>query len=83
MLKYGINNVRGGSYTQINLPECNIISLEKELCSASNLCFTGAGGHFFFFVMPSVKFLAAYVHLALRNSVHAPNSTHSSQYAIS
>ena len=48
MLKYGINNVRGGSYTQIKLPEYSKRALEQELCSASNLCFTGAGGHFFF-----------------------------------
>ena len=47
MKQYGINNVRGGTYTQINLPEYSKRALEKELCSASNLCFRcNRTGHF-------------------------------------
>ena len=47
MAKYGINKVRGGSYTQISLPESDIIMLNKEICSASNLCFKcKKSGHF-------------------------------------
>lgn len=39
MQKYGIDRVRGGSYTQLELPEYSIISLEKELCSVTDTCF--------------------------------------------
>lgn len=35
MKKYGIDNVRGGAYTRIVLPEY----IEDELCSASDLCY--------------------------------------------
>ena len=46
MKKYGIDNVRGGSYTQIDLSDY-ILTLEKELCNASNLCFRcNRPGHF-------------------------------------
>ena len=47
MKKYGIDRVRGGSYTQIVLPEHYRLTLEKELCSASNRCFRcHRSGHF-------------------------------------
>jgi hypothetical protein len=47
MKKYGIDRVRGGSYTQMNLPEYSKQTLEKELCSASDLCFRcNRPGHF-------------------------------------
>jgi predicted GIY-YIG superfamily endonuclease len=47
MLKYGIDNVRGGSYTKIILEEWQIKSLEQELRSVQNTCFNcGECGHF-------------------------------------
>ena len=47
MKLYGIDRVRGGSYTQLVLPEYSVLALEKELCSASDLCFRcKRPGHF-------------------------------------
>tara|TARA_B100001093_G_scaffold516428_1_gene595175 strand:+ start:556 stop:1110 length:555 start_codon:yes stop_codon:yes gene_type:complete len=47
MDKYGINNVRGGSYSQVTLP-CDIIKLlEREVNHANQKClFCGVKGHF-------------------------------------
>lgn len=39
MMKYGIDRVRGGSYTQVNLPDHQLLSLKDELCTSRNLCF--------------------------------------------
>ena len=38
MIKYGIENVRGGSYTKIDLDEWQIKSLEHEFKSVSDSC---------------------------------------------
>ena len=47
MKKYGIDNVRGGSYTQIELPEHLELSLETEIRGTSDACFKcGEIGHF-------------------------------------
>lgn len=47
MAKYGIENVRGGTYTQINLDNITITFLQKEIWSAQNKCFKcGNIGHF-------------------------------------
>ena len=47
MNKFGIENVRGGSYTKINLEEYQKKALELELRSANQLCFKcGKLGHF-------------------------------------
>ena len=39
MEKYGIDNVRGGAYTQIDLPEESRESLQREIRGASDVCF--------------------------------------------
>ena len=47
MMKYGIENVRGGSYTKIDLEEWQVKSLEHEFKSVSDKCFKcGKNGHF-------------------------------------
>jgi hypothetical protein len=38
MSKYGIDNVRGGSYTSIELDEISLLTLQKELWHSKNLC---------------------------------------------
>jgi predicted GIY-YIG superfamily endonuclease len=39
MSRYGIDNVRGGSYCEINLSHSQISCLEKEIATAKGLCF--------------------------------------------
>jgi hypothetical protein len=39
MNKYGIENVRGGSYVTLELPDYQMLTLRKELCLANNKCF--------------------------------------------
>lgn len=47
MSKYGIENVRGGSYSTLKLLYYQIKSLEKELLSSSDKCFKyGEEGHY-------------------------------------
>jgi predicted GIY-YIG superfamily endonuclease len=47
MAKYGINNVRGGTYCTIDLDKNTIKFLEKEFTGASDLCYLcGVSGHF-------------------------------------
>jgi hypothetical protein len=47
MDKYGIDNVRGGSYSQIILPDYQIKALTKEFNSKNNNCFRcGRNSHF-------------------------------------
>ena len=44
---YGIDNVRGGSYTKVVLDNWQIKALEYEFRTANNLCFIcGKSGHF-------------------------------------
>ena len=47
MDKFGIDNVRGGSYTSIELKHWQIKSLNHELKTSNDLCFKcGKHGHF-------------------------------------
>ena len=47
MSKYGIDNVRGGSYVEIKLSEFPIDALKMEIWAAKNLCTQcGSSGHF-------------------------------------
>ena len=47
MEKYGINNVRGGSFCQIKLNSENKNTLEKMLLSTTDKCYIcGQKGHF-------------------------------------
>ena len=47
MSKYGINNVRGGTFCQIKLNTENINTIQKELDGAADKCFNcGESGHF-------------------------------------
>lgn len=39
MLMYGIEKVRGGSYTEVILPEYKLLCLRDELCTMNDLCF--------------------------------------------
>lgn len=47
MKEHGIEKVRGGAYSQINLPRNSVMMIENEIRSASDLCFRcGSPGHF-------------------------------------
>lgn len=47
MDKFGIDNVRGGSYVTIDLPSFQKKSLQKEFCTSNNKCFKcNKEGHF-------------------------------------
>jgi hypothetical protein len=47
MSNYGIENVRGGTYSTIKLTDSVINFLQKEILHANNLCFNcGESGHY-------------------------------------
>jgi predicted GIY-YIG superfamily endonuclease len=47
MKKYGVDNVRGGSYSQVNLPTAYTKTIESEIRGNTNVCFKcGGKGHY-------------------------------------
>lgn len=47
MMEYGIDNVRGGSYSQLELSQQTKEFLEREFCTATDTCFKcHSGGHY-------------------------------------
>ena len=47
MTKYGIDNVRGGSFCQLNLSNENKITIQKMISGSTDLCYKcGKGGHY-------------------------------------
>jgi hypothetical protein len=46
MDKYGIDNVRGGTYCRLELTSNEKEVIQKELCGANDLCFLCGGDHF-------------------------------------
>lgn len=46
MEKYGIDNVRGASYSRIRLDDEEIESIKKQIWNARDLCFQCGGNHF-------------------------------------
>jgi predicted GIY-YIG superfamily endonuclease len=46
MMKYGFSNVRGGSYSKIELTQAEKELLKKESSGANNTCFECGGNHF-------------------------------------
>jgi len=47
MKKYGVDNVRGGAYCQVDLPEATREHIEHELHASTDMCFKcGKTGHF-------------------------------------
>lgn len=47
MYKYGIDNVRGGSYANVKLSNFHIDALNMEMWSVNDLCnICGKSGHF-------------------------------------
>ena len=47
MMMYGIDSVRGGSYSQVVLSSSEKLALERQLQTAHNLCFRcNKSGHF-------------------------------------
>jgi hypothetical protein len=46
MRKYGLDNVRGGTYSQIVLPQHHVVSINQQLAHADGKCIKCGGEHF-------------------------------------
>jgi hypothetical protein len=45
MFRYGIDDVRGGSYCRVKLSPCDVETIQKEYRGVNNLCFKCGGSH--------------------------------------
>jgi hypothetical protein len=73
MSKYGIENVRGGSYVEIELNKFHKNVLQMEIWSAKNLCTNcGKAGHF-------VKNCYANTKVSQKKIVYEDSSEYSSE----
>lgn len=62
MSKYGINNVRGGSFCKIRLEHNEIKSIKKQLKDFDNICFDcGEKGHFSYNCPKKISFTKPYI----------------------
>jgi predicted GIY-YIG superfamily endonuclease len=74
MYKYGIDNVRGGSYTTFELSEDIKIFLTKEINHCNNKCFKCGGDHYaklqIIFQKKNYVFYVIYCHQIKKNKIY-------------
>jgi hypothetical protein len=79
MEMYGIDNVRGGTYCQINLTDHDRNEIIKQLRSAQDLCFRCGGKHFIQNCPMSAKPKSKYCKRCSRNT-HTENKCYAKKH---